>query len=50
MLGVAATCEKQLGRRMQLSAISESREEEERLLTKTKTRKMTMMTKKPPPV
>lgn len=31
---------------MQLSAILESREEEEGLLTKTETRKMTMVTKK----
>lgn len=45
VLGVAATYERQLGRRMQLFAISESREEEEGLLTKTETRKMTTMTK-----
>lgn len=45
MPGVAATYERQLGRRMQLSAISGSREEEEGLLTKTETRKMTAMTK-----
>lgn len=45
MPSVAATCKRQLGRRMQLSAILGSREEEEGLLTKIETRKMTTMTK-----
>lgn len=48
--GVLQQLQRQLARRMQLSAISESREEEEGLLTKTETQKMTTMTKKASPI